>query len=165
MRTKGQEIAHDAIHEGMTEHEMADAIDKAIIAAKLTPNPSEQIIDVRFKAEDEMMLSRIAATYDPALKTSIGGPFDQVAEVLALRAENELLRKLHNDASMSALRAASSFLDLPKHPSPGFKVLSELKGVMEENIKWHTENYGSSELCCMNIEALAKLDELMKGMG
>lgn len=42
MRTKGQEIARDAIHEGMTEYEMADAIDKAIAeAAKSSVQPDE----------------------------------------------------------------------------------------------------------------------------
>lgn len=41
MRSRGQEIAHDAIHEGMTEYEIAEAIDKAI-AESTTP---EQPVD------------------------------------------------------------------------------------------------------------------------
>lgn len=42
MRTRGQEIAHAAIHEGMTEYEIAEAIDTAIRECMEAAKASEQ---------------------------------------------------------------------------------------------------------------------------
>lgn len=50
MRSRGREIAHDAIHEGMTEHEIATAIDAAIkectAAAKVLEQPDECVVQL-----------------------------------------------------------------------------------------------------------------------
>lgn len=44
------------------------------------------------------------------------------------------------------------------------ELVAEMRGAMKENVDWHTNNYGSSELCCTNIEKLTKADALLEGL-
>lgn len=146
-----ESIMGDASHEGAGVDFSADAA--------LQPSPASNPASLSSEAQIASMSH--AAPVDAQDGGGLSSEFLLVNEVAGAAREYVNRRECFAD-SKDGLNAFILFGELQAAKAEAAALVDELVKVMQENVDWHTNYYGSSEIACINIEALTKAKEWRK---